>query len=413
MHRAETVVLKLRSPGKAKQAWLEETAGLFRRGTQLGLDFALSKQTSNRGKIHAATYPKIRALGLPSDYCRMAVNQAVQLARSHFGLRKRKRRTGKPTVVRSQGMGLGVNAYQVVGTTLRLSTGVKGVYIWLPLCVPARWRDRLQHVKGDARLFKRGEAWYVMLPLRVPHTPAVRDGDEAAVIGVDLGIVRLLTAQHPHGCLVVNGKPIRHAREHQASLRRRYQRHRRTDRVRAMRSKERRWMTDLNHKVSRQLVDLAAQYPNPVLAFERLDGIRDRIRGSKRFNRMVAGWAFRQLADFVQYKAEKTGVRVVFIDPRKTSQTCPKCGHAARSNRATQADFRCVACGYCANADVVASLNIAGVAAGLLRQGPPDTARLGAAPRRGAGQAAPAREQLDGVKVWASAHTDSNLESSV
>jgi IS605 OrfB family transposase len=180
-----------------------------------------------------------------------------------------------------------------------------------------------------------------------------------------------------------------------------------------MRSKERRWMTDLNHKVSRQLVDLAAQYPNPVLAFERLDGIRDRIRGSKRFNRMVAGWAFRQLADFVQYKAEKTGVRVVFIDPRKTSQTCPKCGHAARSNRATQADFRCIACGYRANADVVASLNIAGVAAGLLRQGPPDTARLGAAPRRGAGQAAPAGERLDGVKVWASAHTDSNLESSV
>ncbi|MBI5812073.1 MAG: IS200/IS605 family element transposase accessory protein TnpB [Meiothermus silvanus] len=169
---------------------------------------------------------------------------------------------------------------------------------------------------------------------------------------------------------IVNGKPIRQRRERFAFLRQRLQRHRRTDRVRAMRGKERRWMTDLNHKVSRGLVDLAAQYPHPVLAFERLDGIRYRIRGSKRFNRMMSSWAFRQLADFVRYKAERAGVRVVFVDPRKTSRTCPKCGHATRANRTTQADFRYVACGYRANADVVASLNIAAAALDVLRHGP-------------------------------------------
>lgn len=410
MHRAETIVLKLRNPGAGKRRWLDQTAERFRQGTQLGLDYALSNKTSNRGKIHAATYPNIRTLGLPSDYCRMAVNQAVQLARSHFGLRKSKRKVGKPTVVRSQGIGLGVNAYKVVGTTLRLSTGRKGEYLWLPLCVPTKWRERLRWVKGDARLFRRGNDWFVMLPLRVPHTPTVRDGHgEPTVIGVDLGIVRLATAKHPNGLFVANGKPIRHRRERFAALRGRYQRHRRTDQVRAQKGKERRWMTDLNHKVSRQLLNLALQYPNPVLAFEQLDGIRDRVRGSKRFNRMVSSWAFRQLVDFVQYKAEKAGVRVVFVDPRKTSRTCPRCGHATRANRPEQSHFRCVACGYQGNADVVASLNIAGAAAGLLRQGPSDTARLGQ-PK----QAAPGGERLDGVKVGGQqcSHTDSNLESS-
>ncbi|GEM88564.1 hypothetical protein MGR01S_31890 [Meiothermus granaticius NBRC 107808] len=402
-------MLKLRNPGAGKRRWLDQTAERFRQGTQLGLDYALSNKTSNRGKIHAATYPNIRTLGLPSDYCRMAVNQAVQLARSHYGLRKSKRRAGKPTAVRSQGIGLGVNAYKVVGTTLRLSTGSKGEYLWLPLSIPAKWRGRLQQVKGDARLFRRGEDWFVMLPLRVPHTPTVRDGHgEPTVIGVDLGIVRLATAKHPHGTWVVNGRPIRHERERQASLRKRYQRHRRTDRVRAMKGRERRWMTDLNHKVSRQLVDLAIQYPSPVLAFEQLDGIRDRVRGSKRFNRMVSSWAFRQLVDFVQYKAERVGVKVVFVDPRKTSRTCPRCSHATRANRPEQSHFRCVACGYQGNADVVASLNIAGVAAGLLRYGPPDTARPDE------GQPGLVGDRLDGVKVdeQQCSHTDSNLESS-
>jgi putative transposase len=249
---AETVVLKLRSPAKAKREWLERTAELFRQGVQLGLDYALSAKTSTRGKIHAAAYASIRALGLPSDYCRMAVNGAVQLARSHFGQRKAKRKAGKPTVVRSQGIGLGTNAYKVVGNTLRVSTGRKGEYLWLPLSVPAHWRDRLSHVRGDARLFKRGSDWFVMLPLKVPTTPTVCDGSGApTAIGVDLGIVRLATARHPGGVFVVNGKPIRHRRERYVALRKRLQRHRRADRVRAMRGKERRWMTDLNHKVSR------------------------------------------------------------------------------------------------------------------------------------------------------------------
>lgn len=52
MHSAETVVLKLRSPGKAKQAWLDQTAELFRQGTQLGLDAALRMATNNTEQSH-------------------------------------------------------------------------------------------------------------------------------------------------------------------------------------------------------------------------------------------------------------------------------------------------------------------------------------------------------------------------
>jgi len=300
----------------------------------------------------------------------------VQLARSYFGSRKVTWKAGKPTARRHQGIGLGVNAYRVVGTTLRVSTGARGQYLWLPLCVPPRWRDKLQYIKGDARLFKRGEDWYVMLPLKVPSTSTVCDeGGETTVIGVDLGIVRLAVAKTPNRVKVWNGTPIRYRRERFARLRQRYQRHRRTDRVRAMKGKEQRWMRDVNHKLSRELVDIASSYPNPVIALESLDGIRDRVRGSKRFNRMVSSWAFRQLADFIAYKAAKAGVHVVYVNPKRASRTCPRCVYGSRSNRPMQGDFRCVACGYRANAGVVAAMNIAGVAASLLRHGPPDTAR--------------------------------------
>ena len=41
-----------------------------------------------------------------------------------------------------------------------------------------------------------------------------------------------------------------------------------------------------------------------------------------------------------------------------TSQTCHKCGHVASENRDSQAVFECVECGYEANADVNAAMNI-------------------------------------------------------
>ena len=49
----------------------------------------------------------------------------------------------------------------------------------------------------------------------------------------------------------------------------------------------------------------------------------------------------------------------VEVDPAYTSQACACCGHISRGNRPTQSQFRCLSCGFTANADYQASLNIA------------------------------------------------------
>lgn len=303
-----------------------------------------------------------------------------------------------------------MNAYVIVQDgnrfVLRLSTGIRGQYIWLPLCVPLRYRDQMTSIRGDARLFKRRGQWYVMLPVRISNTPAGRSG-EPTFIGVDLGVVRHATVVTPDRTVFFDGKEARHRREHFADLRRRYQQHRRTDRVKDQKGKEARWMADLNHKISRQIVDLATQYPNSVIVLERLDGIRYRVHGSKRFNRMMSSWAFRDLVNKIKYKADRLGLLVVFVDPRGTSKTCPKCGHATRSNRPEQGRFRCVACHYQANADLVAARNIAALGPSALAQGLPDTARSDE------GQTGNAASRPDGVQECASVHSDPNLASSM
>jgi putative transposase len=50
---------------------------------------------------------------------------------------------------------------------------------------------------------------------------------------------------------------------------------------------------------------------------------------------------------------------VWLVSPTNTSRTCSRCGHTDRANRPTQATFRCLGCGFEANADVNAAVNIA------------------------------------------------------
>jgi putative transposase len=77
-----------------------------------------------------------------------------------------------------------------------------------------------------------------------------------------------------------------------------------------------------------------------------------------------AGWGV--FLRILAAKAESAGRKVVAVNPRHTSQRCAECGHVAVGNRATQAEFRCLSCGYEAHADVNAAVNI--LRAGLVLQ---------------------------------------------
>jgi putative transposase len=49
---------------------------------------------------------------------------------------------------------------------------------------------------------------------------------------------------------------------------------------------------------------------------------------------------------------------MVAVPPQNTSRRCPECGKVSADNRKTQERFSCVECGFTANADFVAAVNI-------------------------------------------------------
>ncbi len=75
-------------------------------------------------------------------------------------------------------------------------------------------------------------------------------------------------------------------------------------------------------------------------------------------NRSILDASPFELRRQLQYKTQWQGGLLIPVPPQNTSRKCPACGHVSAENRKSQAKFVCVSCGFSANADWVAAINI-------------------------------------------------------
>jgi IS605 OrfB family transposase len=113
----------------------------------------------------------------------------------------------------------------------------------------------------------------------------------------------------------------------------------------------------MNHQISKKLVQ-KAKCTCQGIALEELTNFFDKKKVRKSERNQRHSWSFRQLRDFIQYKALLAGVKVILVNPAYTSQECSICGYVDKSNRKSQSDFHCQLCGFATNADYNASINI-------------------------------------------------------
>ena len=80
----------------------------------------------------------------------------------------------------------------------------------------------------------------------------------------------------------------------------------------------------------------------------------------RHLNKSILQQGWNEFARQMAYKMEWAGGVFLKVPAYYTSLTCPKedCGHISKDNRKTQALFKCVACGYEDNADLVAAIEI-------------------------------------------------------
>ena len=224
----------------------------------------------------------------------------------------------------------------------------------MPWVCGAYQHAQLDRVRGQADLIYRDGKFFLYVTIDVGDVP---EGNPVEYLGVDLGR-RNIAADN-------DGETFCGA--HNASLRRRHARLRRKLQrkgtksakrlLRARRRKEARFASDLNHRISNQIVRKAKDTGRGI-AVEDLLHIRTRTTVRKPQRRAHHSWAFAQLRSFLTYKSALTGIPLVAVDPRNTSRTCPECGCIDKKNRPTRDRFQCIECGHAGPSDTTAARNI-------------------------------------------------------
>ncbi|WP_369244394.1 RNA-guided endonuclease InsQ/TnpB family protein [Streptomyces sp. R41] len=228
---------------------------------------------------------------------------------------------------------------------------IKGVPF---VCSPEALK-MLQYRKGESDLMLRDGTLYLVATIDLPE-PAAYEPD--GFLGVDLGIVNIATTSDGK---IMSGRKVNRYRRRMNRLRQKLQAKGTKSakrRLKGIRRREARFAADTNHHIAKTIVKTAERTSHGV-ALEELKGIRQRVTAKKEQRYRLHSWAFAQLGAFVEYKARRAGVPVVFVDPRNTSRQCSECWHTHRTNRVSQAWFACRSCGVVMHADRNGSRNIA------------------------------------------------------
>jgi putative transposase len=234
---------------------------------------------------------------------------------------------------------------------------------------------------------RSSKTYYLMVSVEV-ETPEIDPLKITRVSGVDVGMRYLaVETDLKNKSKFYSGKEARHKANRYQKARQTLQRKDTRSakrRLIALSGRERRFIADVNHKISKEIAK-----PHSLIGLENLTGIRDKTKSfsgkkaskkQRRANRNKAKWSFAELHGYIDYKANLNGSLATKVPAHYTSKSCPRCGQTSDANRPNKGLlFCCKCCGHELHADLVGSRNIA-LRTLLVRQDWTSTGSLSASP---------------------------------
>lgn len=379
--------LKLRHTPEQKTA-LDAVTLAYRNGLNFASQaaFDLGKTTSVP-KLHAETYGVLRErFGLGSQLACTVERQVTASYKTQWTKAKQNQKSREKGFTKRRYKGLD-NPMKFVSRTLEYQHGRD--YSWkkdgkvsigtldgrLQLEFDG-YQKHLDYIAqgaetGAAKLYyqKSRKQYFLIVALSI-ELPDPIPADHKTVVGVDVGQRYHFVATDMNGqSLFEKGAAVRQKKDQFARIKKSLQRkgtRSATRRLVALSGRERRFVADRNHVLSKMLL---TRFPNAIFGLEDLTNIRERTEGrsnpnasrkAKRAKRRRSQWSFAELQFNLAYKAPLFGSLAVKVDANYTSQACPKCGHTSKGNRPNAGlMFDCEVCGHKGHSDRVASVNIA------------------------------------------------------
>ena len=204
-----------------------------------------------------------------------------------------------------------------------------------------------------ARIVKRPSGWYLQCVCAVAAQP-LPENDRA--VGLDLGITYLVADSDGH--TIENPRAYKRSLERLANAQQRLSRHQKGSRRRRKAARQvahiheqiANQRKDALHKVSRKYVN---QYQTIVI--EDLQPAN--MVKNHSLAQAISDSSWGMLRQYLTYKAEEAGREIEAVPPHFTSQRCSRCGEYVQKSLSVRTHI-CRLCGFVADRDVNAAINI-------------------------------------------------------
>ncbi|ADM28464.1 transposase, IS605 OrfB family [Ignisphaera aggregans DSM 17230] len=310
-------------------------------------------RTPSISAIHRTLYEKLKSYGLPSRVAIDCYREALAIAKSYLG----NGANGRIPRVKSLRMWLTSNqSYRIREGYVEIIGGYRLRIIG--------WDRRYDNYEDrEARLVYKGNKMFLMITKRVPKPKdvvprwilAVDVNERYIYYGNRFFIDRIGTAID---------RAV-HYRKLAEDLQRRYSSTRYNawirrrgilDRIRYFYRKARNIVEDWARKTALEIV-MKAKQNSYAVAREDLNGLIESLRKLPKDHRVkMMILSYRKLVYWIDWQSQKHGVRVIIVDPKDTSSECPKCRSKMVENGYRK--MKCPLCGFEADRDIVAILNI-------------------------------------------------------
>jgi len=352
---ALTVTVRMKvSPEPEQEEAVLELLRRYRDALNYSVRVIIANRALSLSKAHRLLYKDLRErYGLPSATTNACYREAIAIAKSW--LRKPKR--GKVPMVKRLSMWLKKEqGYRVKGDRVELAWG----YGLRVIGYDRRYDD---FPNREARLVFREGEFTLYVTKRVPrpakYAPkgvlAVDINERQVVIGnsrVEQRVETPVEGALRYRRLAERLQGKYSSARYSAWLRRSRVRRR----IRHFRRKAKNILEDWARKTAHTIISLAKQGQLTV-AREDLTGLVESLRRlPKEHKTALIALGYRRLGYWIDWQAEKNGVPILVVEPAGTSSTCPRCG--AELVEVGHRRLRCPSCGFEADRDTIAILNI-------------------------------------------------------
>lgn len=243
---------------------------------------------------------------------------------------------------------------------LRISTLEAGHPVRIPITLYNHAKETLAQFPklcSGVTLNRRDGEWYATLVVE-------RTGPKAKsskIVGVDIGMAAIVATSEGQRYGQVSA-------ELRCRVERSTEQRRRKQKLNACLKRKHKPVVSLSdhrveafarNEIGRALNQMLDDLPAGAnVALERLS-VKDMRFKSRQMNRALRASQLGYTRDKLKFKLDERGIRYRSVQPAYSSQQCSHCGFTFAMNRRSQAVFRCLWCGYEANADENAAHNIA------------------------------------------------------